>query len=78
MVAIPNPQDERADDDHTDDLERMNDMMAEWAARSAATSAALIDRFEAMGYAVRGKAEDEIAEILHRPPTRPAKAPASR
>lgn len=78
MVAIPDSQDDHANDDHTNDLERMNDMLAEWAARSATTSAALIDRFEAMGYEVRGKAEDEIAEILHRSPTRAVRAPASR
>ncbi|MBP1181963.1 DNA-binding MarR family transcriptional regulator [Methylobacterium sp. PvR107] len=47
----------------------MNNLLAEWAARSATTSAALIDRLEAMGYAVRGKSEDEIADVLHQPPT---------
>jgi len=47
-------------------------MLAAWAARSVATSGALIDRFEAMGYEVRGKSEDEIAAVLHRPPTRGA------
>ncbi|MFB0489069.1 hypothetical protein ABIE45_001655 [Methylobacterium sp. OAE515] len=65
MVATPDPQ-----DDHPEaDLEQVNDLLARWAARSAATSAALIERFEAMGYAVRGKSEDEIADVLHRPPT---------
>jgi hypothetical protein len=65
MVATPDPQ-----DDHPEaDLERVNDLLAEWAARTAATSAALIDRLEAMGYAVRGKSEAEIADVLHRPPT---------
>ena len=29
-----------------------------------------IDRFEAMGYEVRGKSEEEIADVLHQPPTR--------
>ncbi|MCJ2012071.1 hypothetical protein [Methylobacterium sp. J-076] len=53
-----------------DDLERINGLMADWAARSAATSESLLERFEAMGYEVRGKAEDEIAEVLRRPPTK--------
>ena len=52
------------------DLEAVNDLLAEWAARSAATSDALIDRFEEMGYAVRGKSEDEIADVLRHPPGR--------
>ncbi|WP_210032126.1 hypothetical protein [Methylobacterium sp. PvR107] len=65
MVATPDSQ-----DDHPEaDLERVNNLLAEWAARSATTSAALIDRLEAMGYAVRGKSEDEIADVLHQPPT---------
>lgn len=68
MVANSDP------DPHADrpaaDLEPMNDLLAAWAARSAATSAALIDRLETMGYEVRGKSEDEIAEVLHRPPAR--------
>lgn len=60
--------------DHpADDLERVNAILAEWAARSAATSGPLIDRFEAMGYEVRGKAEEEIADVLRKPPTRPAR-----
>jgi hypothetical protein len=41
-------------------------------------SAALIERFEAMGYEVRDKSEDEIAEILHRAPTRAARKTAAR
>lgn len=53
-----------------EDLETINALLAEWAARSAATSQPLIDRFEAMGYEVRGKEEDEIADVLRRPPTR--------
>ena len=65
MVATRDPQ-----DDHPEaDLEQVNNLLAAWAARSAATSAALIDRFEAMGYTVRGKSEDEIADVLHRPPS---------
>lgn len=59
------------DQDHpADDLEKINTLLAEWAARSAATSGPLIDRFEAMGYEVRGKGEDEIADVLRKPPTR--------
>ncbi|MGU3406618.1 hypothetical protein [Methylobacterium brachiatum] len=49
----------------------MNTLLSEWAARSATDSAALIDRFEELGYPVRGKSEDEIAEILRQPPSRP-------
>jgi hypothetical protein len=78
MVANPNPQPDVQDDDPEADLERLNDMLAAWAARSAATSAALIDRFEAMGYEVRGKTEDEIAAVLHKPPTRPRRDAAQR
>lgn len=53
-----------------EDLEAINARLAEWAARSAATSDALVERFESMGYEVHGKDEDEIAEILRHPPTR--------
>ncbi|SFL31724.1 hypothetical protein [Methylobacterium pseudosasicola] len=67
MTAFPDSQ----NDDPAEDLERMNAVLAEWAARSAADSATLIDRFEDLGYAVRGKSEDEIAEILRQPPTGP-------
>ncbi|WP_457106867.1 hypothetical protein [Methylobacterium sp. P5_C11] len=69
MAAIPDPQDKQ----NEPDLARMNNVLADWAARSAASSATLIDRFEAMGYEVRGKSETEIADILHRPPTRAAR-----
>lgn len=72
MVAAPNSQADSQGDESAPDLEQVNDSLAEWAARSATNSAALIDRFEAMGYEVRGKSEDEIAEVLHRRPTRPA------
>lgn len=54
-----------------EDLEAVNARLAEWAARSAATSDALVERFESMGYDIRGKDQDEIAEILRHPPTRP-------
>jgi hypothetical protein len=67
MNAFPDPR----DGDPAKDLERMNTLLSEWAARSATDSAALIDRFEELGYPVRGKSEDEIAEILRQPPTRP-------
>jgi len=72
MIATSNPPPNSREDDDEPDLEQVNDILAEWAARSAATSATLIDRFEAMGYEVRGKTEDEIADVLHRPPTRSA------
>lgn len=49
-------------------LSATNDLIAAWAARTAADSASLIERFERMGYAVRGKSEDEIAEVLRHPP----------
>ncbi|GBU17353.1 MULTISPECIES: hypothetical protein [Methylobacterium] len=55
----------------TDDLEKANARLAAWAARSAVDSEALVERLEAMGYALRGKSEDEIAEALRHPPTRP-------
>ncbi|GJE40121.1 hypothetical protein [Methylobacterium persicinum] len=62
------------EEDHpADDLEKVNGLLAEWAARSAATSGPLTDRFEAMGYEVRGKGEEEIVEVLRKPPTRPAR-----
>ena len=63
------------DDDPEKDLESMNAALADWAARSANDSDALIERFEAMGYAVRGKSEEEIAETLRHPPTRSSKGP---
>ncbi|MEL6062277.1 MULTISPECIES: hypothetical protein [unclassified Methylobacterium] len=72
MVAAPASQSDSQGDPSPPDLEQVNDILAEWAARSAADSAALIDRFEAMGYEVRGKSEAEIAQVLHRPPTRAA------
>ncbi len=58
------------EDDPQGRLSKVNGLLAEWAARSAADSDALIERFETMGYEVRGKSEDEIAEILKNPPTR--------
>ncbi|MGU3666424.1 hypothetical protein ACLBX9_19730 [Methylobacterium sp. A49B] len=70
MVAIHDPQPDPQDTHSEADLEQVNHRLAAWAARSAVTSAALIDRFEAMGYEVRGKSEEEIADVLHHPPTR--------
>ena len=67
MNAFPDPR----DGDPAKDLEQMNTLLSEWAARSATDSAALIDRFEELGYPVRGKSEYEIAEILRQPPSRP-------
>jgi len=69
MAEAPDPK----PDHPAPDLEQVNDILAQWAARSAASSAALIDRLEAMGYDVRDKSEGEIADVLHRPPTRPVR-----
>ncbi|WP_375275832.1 hypothetical protein [Methylorubrum thiocyanatum] len=63
-----------SDDSISEQLSKTNEVLAEWAARSASDSDQLIERFERMGYAVRGKSEDEIAEVLKKPPTRPAQA----
>ena len=46
-------------------------LLAEWAACSAETSAPLIDRLEALGYAVRGKSREAVTEVLKHPPTGP-------
>ena len=57
-----------------DPAERLNDtnaLLAEWAACSAETSAPLIDRLEALGYAVRGKSREAVTEVLKHPPTGP-------
>lgn len=58
----------------TDDVAKANVVLAEWAARSASDSDVLIERFEAMGYEVRGKDQDEIAAVLQKPPTRAPRA----
>lgn len=63
---------ERQPDDPAERLASMNTMLAEWAACSAAGSASLIERFEAMGYRVRGKSREEIAEVLKHPPLDPS------
>jgi hypothetical protein len=53
-----------------DRLTTTNALLAEWAACSAEQSPPLIERLEAMGYAVRGKSHEEVAEVLRRPPER--------
>jgi hypothetical protein len=63
-----------SDDDLHEQLSKTNTALAEWAARSACESDQLIERFERMGYEVRGKSEDEITEILKKAPTKPAQA----
>lgn len=63
-----------SDDSISEQISKTNAVLAEWAARSASDSEQLIERFERMGYTVRGKSEDEIAEVLKKPPTRPAQA----
>ncbi|MCJ2072491.1 hypothetical protein MKK75_27495 [Methylobacterium sp. J-030] len=72
MVAAPDSKPDSQADGSDPDLEEVNGILADWAARSASTSTELIDRFEAMGYEVRGKSEDEIADVLRRRPARPA------
>ncbi|KQP09167.1 hypothetical protein ASF26_03735 [Methylobacterium sp. Leaf93] len=52
-------------------LSSMNTMLAEWAAGAACKSDTLIERFEQMGYSVRGKTKEEIEEVLRCPPTGP-------
>ncbi|GEO98363.1 hypothetical protein [Methylobacterium haplocladii] len=61
-----------ADEDTSpaDKISEINTLLAEWTARSAGDSDMLIARLEGMGYAVAGKSEDEIAEILKKPPTK--------
>lgn len=63
-----------SDDDLSEQLSKTNAALAEWAARSASESDALIERFERMGYEVRDKTVDEVTEILKKPPTRPARS----
>jgi hypothetical protein len=63
---------EHSPDASAERLASMNTMLAEWAACSAAESASLVERFEAMGYRVRGKSREEIAEVLKRPPLDPS------
>lgn len=62
-----------SEDRPSEQLAKTNDLLAEWAARSACASDSLIERFERMGYEVRGKSEDEITDVLRKPPTRAAR-----
>lgn len=59
-----------ATEDPAERLEDTNALLAEWAACSADASAPLIERLEALGYAVRGKSREEVAEVLRHPPGR--------
>nr|WP_298961886.1 hypothetical protein [uncultured Methylobacterium sp.] len=52
-------------------LSAMNEQLSTWAACSADESPTLIEQFEAMGYEVRGKSREQVAEVLRHPPTRP-------
>jgi hypothetical protein len=54
-------------------LAEMNALLAEWAACAVEESAPLIERLEDLGYAVRGKSREAVAEVLRHPPTRPAR-----
>ena len=69
-----NGSQENGSQEPTQGLVETNVILAEWAARSAVESAPLIARLESMGYAVRGKSEEEISEVLKHPPTKPAAA----
>ncbi|GJE42718.1 hypothetical protein [Methylobacterium soli] len=69
-----NESQENQPQEPTQGLAETNAILAEWAARSAVESAPLIARLERMGYAVRGKSEEEISEVLKHPPTQPAAA----
>ncbi len=62
--------DRAATDNSAERLEDTNALLAEWAACSAEASAPLIERLEALGYAVRGKSREEVAEVLRHPPGR--------
>ncbi len=52
------------------ELHTMNERLAAWAACATEDSPALIERFEAMGYAVRGKTREEVEAVLRCPPER--------
>lgn len=56
--------------DPAERLEQINALLAEWTACSADASAPLIERLESMGYAVRGKSREAVAEVLRHPPGR--------
>ncbi len=59
--------------DPSAELHTMNERLAAWAACAAEDSPALIERFEAMGYAVRGKSREEVEAALRSPPERPGR-----
>ena len=54
------------------ELAATNDLLAEWTACAAEESAPLIERLEEMGYEVRGRSHEAVAEALRHPPRRPA------
>ena len=51
-------------------LADINALLADWAACAIEESAPLVERLEALGYAVRGKSHDEVVEVLKHPPAR--------
>lgn len=70
VLMLPDTTDEPTPEHPADDLAAVNALLADWAARSASDSDALIARLEALGYEVRGKSEADVAEVLRHPPTR--------
>jgi hypothetical protein len=66
-IDVPMSDDDKAP---SEKIAEVNEALAEWTARSAGESEMLIQRLEGMGYAVSGKSEDEITEILKKPPTK--------
>ena len=54
-------------------LAETNALLAEWTACSAERRPSLIERLEQMGYDVRGKSREAIAEVLKHPPTQAAR-----
>lgn len=54
----------------TEQLANTNKLLAEWSASSADDSPVLVERLEQMGYEVRGKSREAVAEVLKHPPTR--------
>lgn len=52
-------------------LTATNAVLAEWTACTLQDSPALVERLEQMGYDVRGKSREAVAEVLKHPPTRP-------
>ncbi|GJD53086.1 hypothetical protein OPKNFCMD_5857 [Methylobacterium crusticola] len=68
------PPGSQTSDRSVQQLATMNAQLALWAACSAEESPPLIEQFEAMGYEVRGKSREAIAEVLRHPPTRPPRS----